>query len=188
MLLNQIFAAGMMSAVALGAQFLNSTSASTSTAVVTETTVVSEFTTYCPYPTTIVTNNATYTVTEATTLTITDCPCTLTTTKPATKFTTETTVVSEFTTYCPYPTTIVTNGQSYTVTEPTTLTITDCPCWMTTVKPAPQEPTTTGVTTGAPGTSTVEPSSTHDISTIVNGGNMMVPSLLGVAGIAMMLL
>ncbi|KAF8471267.1 hypothetical protein BDZ91DRAFT_791471 [Kalaharituber pfeilii] len=43
---------------------------------ITET--VTAYTTYCPYPTTIVENNHTYTVTEPTTLTITDCPCTRT--------------------------------------------------------------------------------------------------------------
>lgn len=44
----------------------------------TTTEVVTEYTTYCPYPTTIVENNHTYTVTEATTLTISNCPCTRT--------------------------------------------------------------------------------------------------------------
>jgi hypothetical protein len=47
----------------------------------TETTVteiVTQYTTYCPFATTIVENNKTYTVTEATTLTISNCPCTRT--------------------------------------------------------------------------------------------------------------
>lgn len=44
----------------------------------TTTEIVTQYTTYCPFPTTVVENNHTYTVTEATTLTITDCPCTLT--------------------------------------------------------------------------------------------------------------
>lgn len=37
-------------------------------------------------------------------------------------------VLTAFTTYCPEPTSIVHNGQTYTVTEATTLTISDCPC------------------------------------------------------------
>jgi hypothetical protein len=36
--------------------------------------------------------------------------------------------VSSYTTYCPLPTTVVENNVTYTVTEPTTLTITNCPC------------------------------------------------------------
>ncbi|KAL2061721.1 hypothetical protein VTL71DRAFT_7099 [Oculimacula yallundae] len=47
----------------------------------------------------------------------------------------ETITTSALTTYCPYATTIVQNSKTYTVTEATTLTITDCPC--TIVKPAP---------------------------------------------------
>jgi hypothetical protein len=39
-----------------------------------------------------------------------------------------TTVVDVLTTYCPTPTTLTVNGKTYPVTEPTTLTITDCPC------------------------------------------------------------
>jgi len=38
-----------------------------------------------------------------------------------------------YTTYCPEATTLVHGSQTYTVTEATTLTITDCPC--TIVKP-----------------------------------------------------
>jgi len=44
---------------------------------------------------------------------------------------TTTTVVSSYVTYCPYPTTITENGYEYTVTEATTLTITNCPCTRT---------------------------------------------------------
>lgn len=46
-------------------------------------------------------------------------------------YTTE--VVTSYETYCPGPTTITYGEQTYTVTEATTLTITDCPC--TVVKP-----------------------------------------------------
>ncbi|PRT55494.1 hypothetical protein B9G98_03114 [Wickerhamiella sorbophila] len=56
---------------------------------------------------------------------------------------TVTTVVTAFTTYCPEPTTLCPgNGKCYTVTEPTTLTVTDCPCTI----PEERETTTTVVT------------------------------------------
>ncbi|CZT00822.1 uncharacterized protein RCO7_03147 [Rhynchosporium graminicola] len=45
----------------------------------------------------------------------------------------ETITTSAYTTYCPYATTVVQGSKTYTVTEATTLTITDCPC--TIVKP-----------------------------------------------------
>lgn len=44
---------------------------------------------------------------------------------------TTTEVVTSYETYCPGPTTIVEGGNTYTVTEATTLTITDCPCTLT---------------------------------------------------------
>jgi predicted RNase H-like HicB family nuclease len=96
----------------------------------TETEIVTAFTTYCPEPTTIITNGKTITVSEATTITITDCPCILTRTIPI-HITTTTEVVTAFTTYCPEPTTIITNGKTITVDKPTTITITDCPCTLT---------------------------------------------------------
>ncbi|KAJ6440368.1 phospholipid metabolism enzyme regulator [Purpureocillium lavendulum] len=40
-------------------------------------------------------------------------------------------VVDVYTTYCPAPTEITHGTKTYTVTEPTTLTITDCPCTIT---------------------------------------------------------
>lgn len=40
-------------------------------------------------------------------------------------------VVTQLTTYCPAATQITHNGQTYTVTEATTLTITNCPCTVT---------------------------------------------------------
>lgn len=52
-------------------------------------------------------------------------------------YTTE--VHTQYTTVCPTPTKVTYNGKTYTVTEATTLTITDCPC--TVVKPV----TTTSV-------------------------------------------
>jgi hypothetical protein len=40
-------------------------------------------------------------------------------------------VVDVYTTYCPGPTEITHGSKTYTVTEATTLTITDCPCTIT---------------------------------------------------------
>jgi len=40
-------------------------------------------------------------------------------------------VVNEYTTYCPEATKITHGSKTYTVTKPTTLTITDCPCTIT---------------------------------------------------------
>lgn len=51
----------------------------------------------------------------------------------ARNLTTVTQVVDEIVTYCPAPTVITINDECYTVTEPTTLTITNCPCTITTV-------------------------------------------------------
>ncbi|CAM1500726.1 Fc.00g098880.m01.CDS01 [Cosmosporella sp. VM-42] len=44
-------------------------------------------------------------------------------------YTTE--VVDVYTTYCPGPTEITHGGKTYTITEATTFTITDCPCTIT---------------------------------------------------------
>ncbi|EXV01582.1 hypothetical protein X797_005098 [Metarhizium robertsii] len=44
---------------------------------------------------------------------------------------TKTKVVSRYTTYCPEPTTVEIGTKTYTVTKPTTLTITECPCTVT---------------------------------------------------------
>lgn len=46
-----------------------------------------------------------------------------------TQYTTE--IVTAYTTYCPGATTIAHGNQTYTVTEATTLTITNCPCTIT---------------------------------------------------------
>ena len=45
----------------------------------------------------------------------------------------ETITTTAITTYCPYATSIVLGSKTYTVTEATTLTITDCPCTITKV-------------------------------------------------------
>jgi len=44
-------------------------------------------------------------------------------------YTTE--VVTAVTTYCPFATEVTYGGTTYTITEATTLTITDCPCTLT---------------------------------------------------------
>jgi len=49
-------------------------------------------------------------------------------------------IVTALTTYCPAATQITHNGQTYTITEATTLTITDCPCTLT--KPVIKVPVT----------------------------------------------
>jgi hypothetical protein len=47
---------------------------------------------------------------------------------PESNVTYTTKVVTAYTTYCPYATQITHGTNTYTVTEPTTLTISDCPC------------------------------------------------------------
>lgn len=43
-------------------------------------------------------------------------------------------VVKSYTIWCPEPTVVVVKGKSYTATGPTMLTITNCPCTITTVR------------------------------------------------------
>ncbi|KAL7793595.1 hypothetical protein V8C37DRAFT_101373 [Trichoderma ceciliae] len=50
---------------------------------------------------------------------------------PPSNVTVVTEVVDTYTTYCPYATQITHGSKTYTVTEATTLTITDCPCTIT---------------------------------------------------------
>ncbi|KPM46319.1 hypothetical protein AK830_g24 [Neonectria ditissima] len=63
-------------------------------------------------------------------------------TKPAaTKPVYTTEVLTAITTYCPEPTTLSFNNKTYTITEPTTFTITDCPCTVSKpYSPAPPKP------------------------------------------------
>lgn len=75
-------------------------------------------------------------------------------------YTTE--VVTEVVTYCPGPTTLTYGSSTYTVTEATTLTITDCPCTIvkpvttSSVVPPPVVPTTAPVYPTANATLTTE--------------------------------
>ncbi|KAI5807977.1 hypothetical protein DFH27DRAFT_522661 [Peziza echinospora] len=39
--------------------------------------------------------------------------------------------VKQYTTYCPLPTTFVVNNETYVVTEPAVVTVTNCPCTVT---------------------------------------------------------
>jgi len=50
---------------------------------------------------------------------------------PPSNVTVVTEVVDVYTTYCPYATQITHGSKTYTVTEATTLTISDCPCTVT---------------------------------------------------------
>ncbi|POS80670.1 hypothetical protein DHEL01_v200917 [Diaporthe helianthi] len=52
---------------------------------------------------------------------------------PANGTMTTTMVVSSFVTYCPKPTVITYNDQCYTAKSPGPITITNCPCTITTV-------------------------------------------------------
>jgi len=122
---------GLVAAVSASGLWSNDTITYT-----TET--VTSYTTYCPVATTVTQGTKTYTATAGQTLTITDCPCTLkrpvtTTPAPAPPAGTAppvyvTTTVSEYTTYCPVPTSVIQGNVTYTVTQATTLTIKNCPC------------------------------------------------------------
>lgn len=115
-----------------------------------------------------------------------------------TAYTTKTEVVTEYTTYCPYPTTIVTNGGTYIVTSATTLTITNCPCTLTHTIPeysssASYAESSAVVTSGSSSVlvTSSAPAETTTSSVVIapNGaGNLIVPPFLGAAGIAVLLL
>ena len=56
-------------------------------------------------------------------------------------------VVATYTTYCPEATKVTQNGNTYTVTEPGTLVITDCPCTVSSaISSAPVSPSGVFVT------------------------------------------
>jgi len=110
-------------------------------------------------------------------------------------------VFTAYTTFCPASTEVTFNGITYTATESTTLTITNCPC--TVVKPVTTSsvvaPTTAPVysnsttTAGSVGTTSVKASSTPTPSTITaSGGNKLFAvsgaSLAGLLGLAAYLL
>jgi len=151
------------SAVAL-AQYFNSSSELIPPTVadvitITHNTVVTEFTTYCPEPTTIVTNDKTFTITEPTILTITDCPCTIPTTYISTPSTEEVTSTDITTDHPSSEETIATTG-------------------ITTDHPSSEEPT---ISTSEPTESpTVVTFDTANIAAgLVNYGSGSIVGLIG---------
>ena len=89
----------------------------------------------------------------------------------STAFVTEVQTVTEFTTYCPEPTTIITNGKTIVVTTATTLTITDCPCVVTTSHLKPEESGTGSSKATAPVT---EPKSTTSPTEIISSSSHLI--------------
>lgn len=90
----------------------------------------------------------------------------------STAWVTDVETVTEFTTYCPEPTTIITNSKTIIVTEPTTLTITDCPCVITKTTPeAPEKPTETVVPPPAEETTEAEHTKETTVSTEVTSAS-----------------
>jgi len=71
-------------------------------------------------------------------------------------------VVTSFTTYCPAATTFAINNSTYTVSSATTLTITNCPCTLTSTVPVSSG--VAGATGGAGGALTS--------TTVVGGGGV----------------
>lgn len=84
-------------------------------------------------------------------------------------YTTE--VVTAYTTYCPEPTSIVHNNMTYTITEATTFTITDCPCTVT----APVIVSTVTDCTTCPESSTVITSAESTPGLVTPDGPAVVP-------------
>lgn len=78
-------------------------------------------------------------------------------------------VVTRFTTYCPYATELAINNKTYTVTEATSLTITDCPCTVT-----KKSSSLVGAVTGVPSSGYLPANS----SIIKPTGNVTVPATL----------
>merc|ERR1711977_400675 len=170
----------------------------TSSEPVVYTTLTTDiYTTYCPEATTFTQGTKTYTATASETLTITDCPCTYShpvtgTPKPTPStyvappppstnatytpvWVTTTEIVKTYTTYCPAPTTVVQGNHTYTVTEATTLTITDCPCTATNTYPGttPEVPATTPE---VPATTAPYPTASMETSGYASGTVSATPS------------
>ncbi|KAI6783025.1 uncharacterized protein J7T54_002187 [Emericellopsis cladophorae] len=73
---------------------------------------------------------------------------------------TVTVVTTDYELYCPGPTTFIHKNATYTATTETTLTITNCPCTITTVLP----PAVTTTVSGEPGE---EPGEEPGVSTVI---------------------
>lgn len=96
-----------------------------------------------------------------------------TTAVTSTNVTTSTEVVTQYTTYCPEPTTFTEGNKTYTATEPTTITVTDCPCTRT------HTFTTQYVTVCGSAAPTMEPPAGPSTSVLLaNGASAVGPSLL----------
>ncbi|UNI13478.1 hypothetical protein JDV02_000221 [Purpureocillium takamizusanense] len=83
---------------------------------------------------------------------------------------TTTKVVSRYTTWCPEPTTVCIGSKTYTVTKPTTLTITDCPCTITETHNKPTQAVTTPVQPVQPTKETPPPPPVKPTSPVVVAG------------------
>ncbi|ODQ67163.1 hypothetical protein NADFUDRAFT_45354 [Nadsonia fulvescens var. elongata DSM 6958] len=179
-------------AAAASAQYSNGTDPSlapslvpvnlTTVAVVPITTwvtdIVTEYTTYCPYPTTLVEGDKTYVVTEATTLTVTDCPCTRTSA-----------VVTETTVTCV--------GQTVTKTKPVvskpvaTVPASVSPVYTVQGSAAASSPVSTvteKTTKSVPQSSASASNSTSGIDQINHAGRASFGAAVGVVAIAALLL
>jgi hypothetical protein len=99
-------------------------------------------------------------------------------------YTTE--VVTAVTTYCPAATEITHGGQTYTVTEATTLTITNCPCTVTRPVTTSSYANTTAPAPTKPGHSAAPTKSTTPVTTAGAGKAAALSggALAGVLGLA----
>jgi len=93
-------------------------------------------------------------------------------------YTTE--VVEVYTTYCPAATEITHGGKTYTVTEATTLTITDCPCTIT--KPVTTTSSVICHTCTSYSNSTVAAPTTTKVGTISASASKTAATTLATAG------
>jgi len=98
-------------------------------------------------------------------------------------FTTE--VVESFVTFCPSPTKITHAGKTFTITEATTLTITDCPCTVT--KPVTTTPVvvchTCAAETTPSGAVPTAPAPTTAAPVTAGAGKAIALSGAGLAGV-----
>ncbi|KAG4443440.1 hypothetical protein IFR05_001119 [Cadophora sp. M221] len=113
------------------------------------TTFIDHSRTFIDHVTTFTYGTKTFTITEPTTITVTDCPCTYSI--PKCDYTEYTTITTDIlTTVCPSPITFTHGTHTYTITEATTLTITDFPCTFTRKKHSSKMMTTSQVFDGYP--------------------------------------
>lgn len=104
-------------------------------------------------------------------------------------YTTE--IVTAVTTYCPYATQVTYGGTTYTITEATTLTITDCPCTITRpVTTTSYSNSTAAAPTKSVGTVSVVPTTTPASVPTAGAGKAALSggALAGVLGLAAFIL